>query len=129
MSLATGVQVLTCIEWLDMLAHGCEFGGVGGAVGGLCCMLQHHLLLTSVDRLIIFYTNCSSSSSSSPKTKALVVCTALRCLYCTPERATCAGPRAHARHNLASHPPWNKLQDQTYGSPVMAITPHHSVQG
>ena len=46
MPLATGVQILTCIGWLDMLAHGFEFGGVGGAVGGLCCVIQHHLLLT-----------------------------------------------------------------------------------
>ena len=35
MPLATGVQILTCIEQLDMLAHVFEFGGVGGAVGGL----------------------------------------------------------------------------------------------
>ena len=28
--LATGVQILTCIGWLDMLAHACEFGGWGG---------------------------------------------------------------------------------------------------
>ena len=39
MPLATGVQTLTCIERLDMLAHGFEFGGVGGAVGGLRCMI------------------------------------------------------------------------------------------
>ena len=33
MPLATGVQTLTCIERLDMLAHGFEFGGVGGGCG------------------------------------------------------------------------------------------------
>ena len=51
MPLATGVQILTCIGWLDMLAHGFEFGGVGGAVSGLCCMIQHHLLLTCPEGL------------------------------------------------------------------------------
>ena len=54
MPLATGVQILTCIRWLDMLAHSFEFGGVGGAVGGLCCMIQHHLLLTYQEGLTIF---------------------------------------------------------------------------
>ena len=52
MALATGLQILTCIEWLDMLAHGFEFGGVGGAVGGLCCVIQHHLLLTCQEALL-----------------------------------------------------------------------------
>ena len=33
MPLATGVQILTCIGRLDMLAHGFEFGGVGGGCG------------------------------------------------------------------------------------------------
>ena len=30
MPLATGVQVPSCIERLDLLAYGCEFGGVWG---------------------------------------------------------------------------------------------------
>ena len=58
MPLATGVQILTCIGRLDMLAHGFEFGGVGGAVGGLCCVIQHHLLLTCPEGLTTFYTDC-----------------------------------------------------------------------
>ena len=33
MPLATVVQILTCIGRLDMLAHGFEFGGVGGGCG------------------------------------------------------------------------------------------------
>ena len=32
MPLATGVQTLTCIGWLDMLAHGFEFGGGRGGL-------------------------------------------------------------------------------------------------
>ena len=59
MPLATGVQILTCIGRLDMLAHGFEFGGVVGAVGGLCCVIQHHLLLTCPEGLTLFYTDCS----------------------------------------------------------------------
>ena len=39
MPLATGVQILTFIGQLDILEHGFEFSGVGGAVGGLCCMI------------------------------------------------------------------------------------------
>ena len=60
MPLATAAQILTCIGWLDMLAHVFEFGGVAGAVGGLCCMIQHHLLLTCTEGLTIFYTDCTS---------------------------------------------------------------------
>ena len=41
-----------------MLEYGFEFGGVGGAVGGLCCVIQHHLLLTCPEGLTIFYTDC-----------------------------------------------------------------------
>ena len=62
MPLATGVQILTCIGRLDMLAHGFEFGGVGGAVGGLCCVIQHHLLLTCPEGLTIFFTDCARES-------------------------------------------------------------------
>ena len=62
MPLATGVQFLTCIERLDLLAHGFEFDGVGGAVGGLCYVIQHHLLLTSVEGLTIFYIHCARNS-------------------------------------------------------------------
>ena len=58
MPLASGVQILTCIGRLDMLAHGFEFGGVGGAVGGLCYVIQHHLLLTCPEGLTIFLTDC-----------------------------------------------------------------------
>ena len=59
MALATGVRILTCIKQLDMLAHGFEFSGVGGAVGSLCYVIQHHLLLTCPEGLTIFYTDCS----------------------------------------------------------------------
>ena len=62
MPLATAVQILTCIERLDMLAHGTEFGGVEGAVGGLCCVIQHHLLLTCPEGLTIFFTDCARVS-------------------------------------------------------------------
>ena len=62
MPLATGVQILTCIGRLDMLAHGFEFGGVGGAVGGLSCVIQHHLLLTCPEGLTTFYTGCARKS-------------------------------------------------------------------
>ena len=63
MPLATGVQTLTCIGWLDMLAHGFEFGGgAGGAVGGLSCVIQHHLLLTCPEGLTTFYTDCARKS-------------------------------------------------------------------
>ena len=62
MPLATGVQILTCIGRLDMLAHGFEFGGVGGAVGGLSCVIQHHLLLTCPEGLTTFYTDCARKS-------------------------------------------------------------------
>ena len=54
MPLATGVQILTCIGRLDILAHGFEFGGVGGSVGGLCCVIQHYLLLTCPEGLTFF---------------------------------------------------------------------------
>ena len=67
MPLATGVQILTCIGQLDMLAHGFEFGGVGGAVGGLCCVIQHHLLLTCPEGLTIFYTDCTAPFWSAGK--------------------------------------------------------------
>ena len=62
MPLATGVQILTCIGRLDMLANGFEFGGGGGAVGGLGCVIQHCLLLTCPEGLTIFYTNCTPLS-------------------------------------------------------------------
>ena len=65
MPLATGVQILTCIKRLNMLAHGFEFGGVEGAEGGLCCVIQHHLLLTSREELTFFYTDCGKHSSHS----------------------------------------------------------------
>ena len=68
MPLATGVQILTCIERLDMLAHGFEFGGVGGAVGGLCCVIQHHLLLTCPEGLTIFCTDCIDVANMTMQT-------------------------------------------------------------
>ena len=58
MPLATGLQILTCIGRLDILAHGFEFGGVGGAVGCLCCVVQHHLLLTCPEGPTVLYTDC-----------------------------------------------------------------------
>ena len=60
MPLANDVKFLTCIEWLDMLAHGFEFGGLSAAFGGLCYVLWHHLLLTSCEAFIIFNTVCTS---------------------------------------------------------------------
>ena len=59
MALATGVRILTCIKQLDMLAHGFEFSGVGGAVGSLCCVIQHHLLLKCPEGLTNFLKDCT----------------------------------------------------------------------
>ena len=36
MPLATGLQILTCIGWLDMLAHDFEFDGLGGGLWVVC---------------------------------------------------------------------------------------------
>ena len=50
-----------------MLAHGFEFGGEGGAVGGLCCEIQHHLLPTCPEGLTTFYTDCNKCVRSACK--------------------------------------------------------------
>ena len=73
MPLATAVQILTCIERLDMLAHGTEFGGVEGAVGGLCCVIQHHLLLTCPEGLTIFLTDCTLYSQMYTQVRVMLL--------------------------------------------------------
>ena len=66
-------------------------------------------LSRSCSNFVVFclksYLNSQYQVSNSPETKALAVCTVLRCLYCPRGCATCAGPRAHARRNLAQELP------------------------